>query len=168
MAHWTNKDLAKKGFAQINGGAYHDITKSNGRLNAKVKPLPVLMPNDTSKPSEITETGGKVYIKPISVNEAWKGQRFKTDIYKDYDLALSFLLPKSIVIPDGKLTINFEWGLSNDASDWDGPVKQTQDIIARRYQFDDKRIMRGIAEKVIVPKGQEYISFTIEKYTSKN
>lgn len=167
----TAADWAKKGFAQINGGTYQQISKVSGRKTAAVKKLPVLMPGDMPKPNtkegEDFESGGKIYIKPLSVNDAWKGQRFKSDEYKDYDFALSFLLPKNIVIPDGKLTINFEWGLSNDAGDWDGPVKQAQDIISRRYGFNDKRIVRGVVEKVIVPKGDEYISFKIEKYVKE-
>lgn len=166
---WTAKDLATKGYAQVNGGDYQNITKKvGGRKTATVKKLPVLIPGDMPNKTTIEpSSGGKVYIKPLSVNEAWKGQRFKSDEYKDYDFALSFLLPKNIVIPDGKLTINFEWGLSNDAGDWDGPVKQAQDIISRRYGFNDKRIVRGVVEKVIVPKGDEYISFKIEKYVKE-
>ena len=37
-------------------------------------------------------------IKPLSVNEAWQGRRYKTPKYKQYQETLLWLLPK-IKIP---------------------------------------------------------------------
>ena len=103
----------------------------------------------------------EIKIKPLSVNDAYRGRRFKTPGYKSYDTALTLMLPKSLVIPNGKLSIVFEFGLSSDGGDWDGPVKATQDIISRKYKFNDNRIVKATVVKTIVPKGKEYIKFEI-------
>lgn len=108
----------------------------------------------------------KIYAKPLSINDAWKGRRYKTGEYKAYE-ALVFCelpLPKDVEIPEGPLEIRFEFGISNKCADWDNPIKPFQDILQKRYGFDDRRVFRGTAEKVIVPKGQEYVKFEIRSY----
>lgn len=109
----------------------------------------------------------KIKIKPLSVNDAWQGRRFKTDAYKNYELALSLLLPRrdQVIIPKGKLEVFYRFGFSSSASDWDNCIKNFQDCIAKRYGFNDKMIFRGIVEKEIVARGCEYIEFGIREYT---
>jgi Holliday junction resolvase RusA-like endonuclease len=104
----------------------------------------------------------KVNIKPLSVNDVWKGRRFKTDQYTQYALAVSLLLPNNLIIPEGLLRVYYEFGLSSNGGDWDNPVKPFQDIIQEKYKFNDSRIMEATVRKAIVKKGQEYISFKIE------
>lgn len=161
----TTEQLKKMGYVDNGTGVYVPI-KSLTTPAHKVKKLGNILERALMQdmPNNGVLNGSKVYIKPLSVNDAWKGQRFKTDEYRDYDLALTLLLPKNIVIPAGKLSITFKWGLSSDGGDWDAPIKQAQDIIARKYRFNDNRIVRGIVEKEIVPKGKEYLEFKIEKY----
>jgi len=101
-----------------------------------------------------------INIKPLSVNEAWQGRRFKTNKYKMWLTELSFILPK-IVIPEGKLKVTYELGFSNAQSDIDNPVKCLTDALQFKYGFNDKMIYKLEVEKVIVPKGKEYISFDI-------
>lgn len=101
-------------------------------------------------------------IKPLSVNEAWKGRRFKTDKYKNYINAVNLLLPRSFVLPEPPYKIYFEFGFSSKLSDWDNPIKQIQDIICKKYSFDDKLIREGNVKTFIVPKGKEYIKWRIE------
>ena len=106
----------------------------------------------------------KINIKPVSVNQAWKGSRFKTKKYKDFEETFSLLLPK-LEIPKGYLEIYFEFGLSAFIlSDWDNPIKTAQDVISKKYGFNDNIIVKGIVKKVKVKKGQEYIKFNIKKY----
>ena len=105
----------------------------------------------------------KIGIKPLSVNEAWQGKRYKTDKYKAYVKYLTLLL-KPFKMPEGDLIILFEFGFSNKSSDWDNPVKPTQDILQKKYKFNDSRAMLGIVNKVIVPKGEEYVRFWIYPY----
>lgn len=101
-----------------------------------------------------------VQIKPLSVNRAWQGKRFKTPEYKRYERDVLLMLP-ALSIPDGDLSIALEFGVSNIASDWDNPVKPFVDILQKKYGFNDSRIYQGSVEKVKVKKGQEYVKFEI-------
>jgi len=109
----------------------------------------------------------KIDIKPLSVNDAWAGRRFKTKEYKQFEKDLLLLLPKKIKIPEGKIQINFIWGFSSTASDWDNPIKPVQDVICKKYKLNDNRVYFGTAEKTIVKKGKEFIQFEIIDYHEK-
>lgn len=104
----------------------------------------------------------RIELKPLSVNEAWKGRRFKTDAYKKYERNLTFILPKKLIIPEPPFVITLKFGFSSASSDWDNCIKTTQDILAKKYKFNDKLIRRGIVDTEIVPKGKEYLEFKIE------
>ena len=101
----------------------------------------------------------KIDFKPISVNEAYTGKRFKTEKYRSFIRAVSFFLPSNLQVPKGRFYVIYEFGLSNISADYDGPIKNFQDTLQARYQFDDKMIIGGFIHKVKVEKGQEYISF---------
>lgn len=105
----------------------------------------------------------RINIKPFSVNDAWKGQRYKTDEYKQYEQDLMFILPpqKIILEPKKKYQIHFKFGFSSGASDWDNCIKTTQDCIAKRYGFNDKLIKRGIVDTEKVKKSNEFFEFEI-------
>lgn len=102
-------------------------------------------------------------IKPLSVNDAWRGQRFKTDKYKTFEEILYYeLLPKNILIPEGPLEIYLEWGFSNMGGDWDNPIKPLADVLQKKYEFNDNRIHKGTVMKKRVKQGKEYIAFRID------
>ncbi len=103
-----------------------------------------------------------INISPLSVNKAWKGKRYKTDDYKDFEFLVDRSLPKGLEIPTGRLKITLEWGFSSASSDWDNPIKPFQDILQKKYKFDDKMIFEANVKKVQTPKGKEYIKFKIE------
>ena len=105
----------------------------------------------------------KIDLKPLSVNQAWKGRRMKTNLYKRFERNLLYLLPR-IELPDGKLQLNLEFGFSNKGSDLDNPVKLVQDILSKRYGFNDNLIYRIVLNKVDVKKGEEFIKFKIIEY----
>ena len=105
----------------------------------------------------------KISIKPLSVNEAWKGQRFKTDAYKRYERAMLFLLPR-IKMPEPPFEMYYEYGFSNSLSDYDNPTKMVQDILQKKYKFNDNDIYLATIRKVVVPKGKEYVKFRIEHF----
>jgi len=107
-----------------------------------------------------------IRIKPLSVNEAWQGQRFKTRNYQDYERRALLLLPPILDIPTGDLSIILEFGFSNRASDLDNPVKPIMDILQKRYGFNDAQVMHYQLIKKIVPKGSEYIAFSIKGASS--
>jgi Holliday junction resolvase RusA-like endonuclease len=104
-------------------------------------------------------------IKPLSVNEVWKGKRYRSKKYDKYERDMILILP-NMTLPDPPYTIYFEFGFSNSLADWDNPIKPAQDILQKRYGFNDKNVKRGVVEKVMVKKGQEYIKFKIEHYES--
>lgn len=103
----------------------------------------------------------KIDIKPLSVNECYQGRRFKTPKYHKYEKVLTALLPE-YKIPEGKLKVFYEFGLSNSASDWDNPIKNLQDILQKKYLFNDKNIYEAHVLKTKVKKGEEFIKFKIE------
>ena len=105
----------------------------------------------------------RINIKPLSVNQCWKGKRFKTPKYKSYEQELLFRLNK-YKLPQPPFEIHFKFGFSSKLSDWDNPVKPLQDILQKKYGFDDRDIFRAIVEKEIVKKGQDYLEFNIIKY----
>ncbi len=103
----------------------------------------------------------KVVIKPLSINKAWQGKRFKTPAYSKYTNDLLFILPP-FKLPEPPYHILFEFGFSSTLSDWDNCIKTTQDAIAERYGFNDKLIRKGTVTTQIVKKGQEYFKFDIQ------
>ena len=105
----------------------------------------------------------RINIKPLSVNCAWQGKRFKTNDYKNYEFKLLFMLPK-IIIPQPPYEIYYKFGFSSNLADWDNPVKPFQDILSKRYGFNDKMIRKAVIETEIVEKGKEYIGFEIKTY----
>ena len=108
-----------------------------------------------------------INIKPISVNDAWQGRRYKTDEYKRYENALLLMLPCK-ELPKPPYTIHYEFGFSSAASDLDNPVKPLQDILCKKYYFNDKDIFYITVKKNIVKKGAEYVKFDILSYDKEN
>ena len=104
-----------------------------------------------------------INIKPLSVNQVWQGKRFKTPKYKRFEKEVLLLLPKNYKVPPGDLKIALKWGFSSKLSDWDNPIKPFQDILQKKYNFNDSRIFKATIEKEIVKKGDEYIEFNIKK-----
>lgn len=105
----------------------------------------------------------KIEIKPLSTNDAWMGRRFKTSEYKAYEELLFYLLPKKVKIPEGKIKATYIFGLSSKAADGDNCIKQFQDILSKKYKFNDNRIYKWDIEKVDVKKGEEYLKFSLKK-----
>ena len=106
----------------------------------------------------------RIAIKPLSVNEAWQGKRFKTDAYKHFEYYVLLLLKKQAV-PPGELTLHLNWGFSNYASsDTDNPIKPFVDCLQKKFGFNDNKIKQMIIEKFRVAKGDEYIEFELVPY----
>lgn len=98
--------------------------------------------------------------KPLSVNQAWQGRRYKTKLYQQYERQVLKALP-SMPTPKGNLSVNLAFKFSNKKSDIDNPIKPILDILQKRYKFNDDQVYRLTVEKIIVPKGQENITFEI-------
>lgn len=100
-------------------------------------------------------------IKPISLNHAYRGRRFKTPELEAFKEECYFRLPKQD-IPEGELSVKYEFGISSKNSDLDNLVKCFQDALAVKYGFNDRQIYHIEAVKVDVKKGEEYIKFLIK------
>ena len=105
-------------------------------------------------------------IKPLSVNKAWKGRRFKTDEYKKYERDVCLML-KPIEIPEGPLQISLVFGFSSKLSDFDNPVKPFVDCLQKKYGFNDKMIKKAVIEVVDVDRGCEFIEFEVKEYEAQ-
>lgn len=105
----------------------------------------------------------RINIKPLSVNQAWQGKRFKTPKYKSYEKAVLLSLPK-LEVPEGKLSLRLAFGLSSKNADIDNPVKCFVDCLQKKYGFNDRNIYYMTIQKFDVDKGDEYIDFSIEKF----
>ena len=103
----------------------------------------------------------RLLIKPLSVNDAWQGKRFKTDKYKAFEKHMMLLLPKINIELEGELKVDLKYGFSSKLSDIDNPTKPLLDCLQKKYGFDDRQIFELNTTKEIVPKGEEYIDFTI-------
>jgi len=140
-----------------------NIAKTKGRRRRK-KQLALLSTNKNGKavyPYGINPIGHTVNIKPLSTNRAWQGRRFKTPEYHKFQSAMIMALP-NFLLPPPPYKITYEFGFSNKLSDFDNGIKQTTDVLCKRYGFDDRDIYEAVIRKKIVDKGKEYISFVIE------
>ena len=108
----------------------------------------------------------KISIKPLSVNEAILGRKVKSPKYRVYEKMLTYLLPK-LTIPDGKLKIEYVFGFSSSGADIDNPTKLFQDILSKKYGFNDNRIYELTVKKMLVKKGDEYLAFEITSLENK-
>lgn len=105
----------------------------------------------------------KINEKPLSINEAFQGRRFKTPAYKDYEKAMLLMMPKAKIEADQMLRVEFFFGFSNKASDLDNPVKLLIDIAQKKYGFNDKNVFEMNIRKCLVKKGEEFIQMGIYK-----
>jgi Holliday junction resolvase RusA-like endonuclease len=103
----------------------------------------------------------EIKIKPLSVNCAFKGKRFKTKDYDKFIANMIFLLPK-IKIGNSPYKLNIIFGYSSRASDIDNGLKTLIDCLVKKYGFDDRYIYELNVKKEITKKGEEFIKFSIE------
>lgn len=54
------------------------------------------------------------------------------------------------------------FGFSSKLQDLDNSIKQTQDILVKKYGVDDRYIFELNLKKEIVSKGEEFIYFNFE------
>jgi Holliday junction resolvase RusA-like endonuclease len=102
----------------------------------------------------------QVDIKPLSVNKAWQGKRYKSKYYSIYEKELFYKL-ESFRIPNVKIGITFIVGYSNVLSDIDNFLKPFIDVMQKKYDINDKNIYELNIKKEIVKKGCEFVDFQI-------
>lgn len=86
----------------------------------------------------------KLDIKPLSINKAFQGRRFKTSECKDYEKELWTILPKKTMIT-GEIDIWFDFFLKNyNKTDISNLIKVTEDLLVKRGYFEDDRKIIGM------------------------
>lgn len=119
----------------------------------------------------MSETAFILDIKALSINECFQGRRFKTPSYRDYERAVWDILPDldPSFLEERKfpLDLTIVFGLSNINADYDNGIKAIQDIIQKKYNFDDKWIFRAEIHKFLVNKGDEFIYLKIADYNTQ-
>lgn len=105
----------------------------------------------------------KIIIKPLSVNDAWQGKRFKSKAYKAYENEIIPKLPE-LKVPNCNIELEITFGFSNSASDIDNPAKPFIDCLQKKYKFNDNQIYKLVLYKEIVKKGEEFINFDIKEF----
>ena len=103
----------------------------------------------------------KIDIKPLSVNDAWKGRRYRTVKYNSYQKELLLKLPNIKNDLKGKLKLHITFGFSSSGSDIDNPIKCFLDCLQKKYGVNDNKIYELNVKKEIVKKGKDFIKFEI-------
>jgi Holliday junction resolvase RusA-like endonuclease len=98
-------------------------------------------------------------IKPLSVNQAFRGRKFKTPAYVKFQRDMLLLLPN--VTLESISEVHLHFGFSSKLSDLDNAVKQSLDCIVKKYGIDDRYINKIVLTKEIVQKGNEFIDIHI-------
>lgn len=100
-------------------------------------------------------------IKPLSVNAAWQGRRFKSKEYKRYEREIVPLLLRYKDKKKGLCWISYRFFLTNwKMTDADNLVKVTQDFLVKCGIIeDDRKIMKYTIEKI--PSDRNYIQIEI-------
>jgi Holliday junction resolvase RusA-like endonuclease len=90
------------------------------------------------------------------------GRKIKSAEYNKYEQAVLKALPKDFKIPDPPLILFIDIGVSSTLADLDNTLKPFIDCLQLKYGFNDKHIYHIIANKMTVPKGDEFIEFNLE------
>ena len=106
----------------------------------------------------------KLQIKPLSVNSAWNGRRFKSDKYKAFESEMIYKLPNFKESIPEMIRIDFFFGFSSKLADIDNPIKMVTDCLQKKYGFNDRDIWEMNVRKSIVPKGEEFIRIGIHQF----
>ena len=107
-----------------------------------------------------------VDVKPLSVNKAWQGRRFKTDDYLSYENEVYFLLPNGEHVA-GMVEIWYTFYLKNHkATDTSNLIKLLEDIMVKKGLIEDDRYVYSFHAKKI-PSGTHKIEIEILPYVIK-
>lgn len=107
-------------------------------------------------------------VKPLSVNQAFKGKRFRTGaarLFFDRVILAWRELKKSIrpnLPKKGHLFVHYRYGVSNMGTDADNPTKSFQDALFFALGENDKRVRFMLIEKVKAPKSEEFIDWHVD------
>lgn len=103
-----------------------------------------------------------LHVKPLSLNDSWRGRHFPTTAKEQYETRLRYSLPKCAVVGKPYYNVEYDFHLKNFAlTDWDNLPKVTQDCLVERGIIkDDRLIIRALVSKF--PAAQDRIVIRIE------
>lgn len=111
----------------------------------------------------------EIPLKPISVNEAFQGRRFKTKKCKEFCEDFLKVAPRKEMIR-GMIEIEFRFYVKNhQMADYDNMIKITQDMLGKNkcgYIEDDRKIYKATIYKI--PSNEEKIEITIKGIDKEN
>lgn len=102
-------------------------------------------------------------VAALSVNDAWKGQRFKTDEYKVYERVVAHHLPHAKKPIEGEVILMYEYGLekkSYSRMDVGNLEKCITDIVVKLGYITDDRKVKALLQKKVLSENY-YIKLTI-------
>lgn len=102
-----------------------------------------------------------VPLKAMSVNAAYRGRRFQSALYKQYEKDLGLLLPPKEAL-EGPVRIEYSFYLRNDKrTDLDNLIKPLQDILVKRgYIKDDTQVYELEARKLAAKEDSISVKIT--------
>ncbi len=96
-------------------------------------------------------------VKPLSVNQAWKGRKFKTMDHKIYERDVAYFLPHDIETLKGELEVKYTFYLKNykmsDAANFEKILSDI--LVSNRIMEDDRYIKRIICQKEPVTRSED-------------
>ena len=105
----------------------------------------------------------KIDIKPLSINKAFQGRRFKTRDCKDFETEVLFLLKNYKKRHEGWVWINYGWHIKNfKLSDEANFIKVFQDCLVKAGIIEDDRFIKGHTSEKFQSE-EEYITFKIRQ-----
>lgn len=104
----------------------------------------------------------KIKVKPLSINKAFQGRRFKTRDCKNFESEVLFLLKNYKKKHEGWVWIDYIWGIKNfKMSDVDNLVKPFQDCLVSAGVIKDDRYVKGFTSEKFEAQ-EDYIAFRIQ------
>lgn len=136
------------------------------------------MAGDTSKQNSSPEEVGfsvsgdttklEIEIKPLSVNSAWKGRRYRSDEYERYRRDMFYLIPRPEEMYVVPLQVRIYMGLaSHKSSDVDNPLKPMLDILGDIGYYRDDNLIYDL-RVVKVPSKDPWVKVVISPLEYKN
>ena len=91
----------------------------------------------------------EINIKPLSINRAWQGRKYRTKDYKAYQKEVHYLLPDKEMIK-GNIAVFLTFYLKNASQcDVDNFIKPLLDILKNKgYIEDDRKVYFVQATKI--------------------
>jgi Holliday junction resolvase RusA-like endonuclease len=101
-------------------------------------------------------------VKPLSINDAFRGRHFPTKAKTFYETTLAWMLPRKRLAPGPFYRITFDFYLVRfKATDYDNLIKVTQDCLVRSGIIDDDRLIIDARIRKF-PAKKDRIKITIE------